>query len=192
MASGWRCGRIGGLAAVLMVAWLGASSANAALPTDATPLRLSTADVLAVSDAESASATAEETEPPTRPAAEAGEAGEKMSASEIANQLSNPVGELWCITNQYNVNELRGKPFSGCGAPIINVDWTKGCREGLTLPVGISVSKVFKIGKLPIKLGFEYDYAVVHPHDDLGQRNVFRFTVTPVLPVLVKENLFGY
>lgn len=74
-------------------------------------------------------------------------------------------------------------------SPIVTVDWTKSAGEGFTLPIGIGVQRTMRIGKLPIKLGFQYQYSVVHPNDDVGSRNLFQFTVSPVLPALVKGNL---
>jgi len=78
----------------------------------------------------------------------------------------------------------------GC-APIITVDWTKACSEALTLPVGLGIERTFRVGKLPLKLGFEYEYAVVHPQDDAGLRSIFRIYVTPVIPALVKGNILN-
>ena len=54
---------------------------------------------------------------------------------------------------------------------------------------GIIIGKLFKIGGLPIKFILEGQYAVVHP-DDYGQEWNIRFTVTPVLPSLLKNPIF--
>jgi len=51
------------------------------------------------------------------------------------------------------------------------------------------VAKLFKIGGLPIKFILEGPYAVIHP-DDFGWEWNIRFTVTPVLPSLVKFPIF--
>ena len=75
-------------------------------------------------------------------------------------------------------------------APNILVDWKADDDDDkLTLPVGLGVGKLFKIGGLPIKCILEGQYAVVHP-DDYGQEWNIRFTVTPVLPSLIKSPLF--
>ncbi len=74
-------------------------------------------------------------------------------------------------------------------APNILVDWKADDGNKLTLPVGLGVGKLFKIGGLPIKLILEGQYAVIHP-DDFGQEWNIRFTVTPVLPSLVKIPIF--
>jgi hypothetical protein len=55
--------------------------------------------------------------------------------------------------------------------------------------VGLGVGKLFKIGGLPIKFILEGQYAVISP-DDFGQEWNIRFTVTPVLPSLIKDPIF--
>ena len=57
------------------------------------------------------------------------------------------------------------------------------------VPVGIGVQKVVKFGKLPVRFTFETQYYVVHT-DDFGPRWNLRFAITPVLPALIKQNLF--
>jgi hypothetical protein len=74
-------------------------------------------------------------------------------------------------------------------APNILVDWKAEDDNKLTLPVGLGVGKLFKIGGLPIKFILEGQYAVIRP-DDFGQEWNIRFTVTPVLPSLVKFPIF--
>jgi hypothetical protein len=52
---------------------------------------------------------------------------------------------------------------------------------------------VLKIGKLPVKVAFEYDYAVVHPTEDvIGQRSIFKVTLSPVIPVLIPGNVLPF
>ena len=59
----------------------------------------------------------------------------------------------------------------------------------LTLPVGFGAGKLFKLGKLPVKLTLEVDYSLVKP-EDYGQRWNIRFQMIPVIPALVKDALF--
>ncbi len=75
-------------------------------------------------------------------------------------------------------------------APSITVDWKADEGNEVTFPIGLGVGKLVKLGKLPVKLTFEVDYAVVHP-DDIGQRWNLRIQVIPVLPALVKRQLIG-
>lgn len=79
----------------------------------------------------------------------------------------------------------------GLGSPIVTADWTRGCDTGFTFPIGVNLNHIFKIGRLPVKLGIEYDYAVVHPSDDvIGPRSIFRITLSPVLPSLIPGDIF--
>jgi len=75
-------------------------------------------------------------------------------------------------------------------APNITIDWKADDDDKLTLPVGLGVGKLFKIGGLPIKFILEGQYAVISP-DDFGQEWNIRFTVTPVLPSLIKDPIFN-
>jgi hypothetical protein len=74
-------------------------------------------------------------------------------------------------------------------APNILIDWKADDDDKLTLPVGLGVGKLFKIGGLPIKFILEGQYAVISP-DDFGQEWNIRFTVTPVLPSLIQNPIF--
>jgi hypothetical protein len=58
------------------------------------------------------------------------------------------------------------------------------------VPVGLYAGKTIKIGKLPVNIKAGVEYSVVSP-DDFGQRAQFRFQITPVIPSLIKEPIFG-
>ncbi len=59
-----------------------------------------------------------------------------------------------------------------------------------TVPIGVGVSKVMKLGRLPVKLGLGVQYMPVRP-SNFGQEWNFQFSVTPVIPKLIKGTLFG-
>ena len=61
--------------------------------------------------------------------------------------------------------------------------------DAWAVPIGIGAGKMVKLGKLPVKLQFEYDYYVVHPND-FGPRHLLNFKITPVIPALIKKPLF--
>ena len=63
-------------------------------------------------------------------------------------------------------------------------------REGsdFTVPIGIGVGKVVKLGKLPVKFGLALQWMAVQP-DRYGQKWNVQLIVTPVLPKLIKGNL---
>jgi hypothetical protein len=58
-----------------------------------------------------------------------------------------------------------------------------------TVPLGLSVAKVLKLGKLPVKIALAGQYMVHHP-DFGGQEWNIQLNVTPVLPKLIKGTLF--
>jgi hypothetical protein len=58
------------------------------------------------------------------------------------------------------------------------------------VPVGIFAAKTIKIGRLPMKIQFGGEYSVVSP-DLFGKRFAFRLVLTPVIPGLVKNPIFG-
>jgi hypothetical protein len=96
-------------------------------------------------------------------------------------------------TSQTNIQYFIWRLFPGQWqvgtAPNILIDWKADDDNKLTLPVGLGVGKLFKIGGLPIKCILEGQYAAIHP-DDFGQEWNIRFTVTPVLPSLIKNPIF--
>lgn len=59
-----------------------------------------------------------------------------------------------------------------------------------TIPLGLSVSKVLKVGKLPVRIALAGQYMVHHP-DVGGQKWNIQLMVVPVIPKLIKGNLFG-
>ena len=57
-----------------------------------------------------------------------------------------------------------------------------------TVPLGLIVGKVVKIGKIPVRIGLAGQY-LVHRPDTLGQKWNIQFKVVPVIPKLIKGNL---
>ena len=58
------------------------------------------------------------------------------------------------------------------------------------VPVGLFGAKTTKIGRLPVKIQFGVEYSVVSP-DEFGKIAAFRLVLTPVIPGLVKNPIFG-
>jgi hypothetical protein len=56
------------------------------------------------------------------------------------------------------------------------------------VPVGLSVAKVLKIGKLPLRIGVGGQYMPIRP-DLFGQKWNLQITLAPVIPKLVRGNL---
>ena len=58
------------------------------------------------------------------------------------------------------------------------------------VPIGLTVAKTTKIGKLPIKFQFGGEYSVVH-EEDYGKRWQIKLNIIPVIPALFKNPIFG-
>jgi hypothetical protein len=57
------------------------------------------------------------------------------------------------------------------------------------VPIGITVGKMVKLGKLPVKVQVGADYSLAY-QDDYGERWKFKVQITPVIPALIKKALF--
>ena len=58
------------------------------------------------------------------------------------------------------------------------------------VPVGLFAAKMIKLGRMPFKIQAGLEYSVVSP-DSFGKRASFRFVLTPVIPGLVQNPIFG-
>jgi hypothetical protein len=97
----------------------------------------------------------------------------EVSQANIQYFLWRSLGDGWQIGMSPNISYNR--KASGPNA------WT--------VPIGLGVQKVEKFGKLPVKFSLELQAMVIHP-DDFGQRWNIRFAITPVIPALIKRDLF--
>ena len=80
--------------------------------------------------------------------------------------------------------------FSDCQQPpALLVNWNAN-KSGnmLTFPIGASLSKVVKLGPLPIRIALQPQYMPIHP-DAFGQKWNIQITVAPVIPKLIKGNV---
>ena len=68
-------------------------------------------------------------------------------------------------------------------------NWKNDAGSDWTVPIGIAVSKVVKLGgKLPVKLGLGVQWMAVQP-DLYGQQWNVQLNLTPVIPKLVRGHL---
>ena len=74
--------------------------------------------------------------------------------------------------------------------PTINFDHQASSGNRWNVPVGLSISKMMKFGKLPMKIQLGVEYSVIR-QDDFGQQAQFKLNLIPVLPSLVKNPVFG-
>ncbi|MEN0105485.1 MAG: hypothetical protein AAGC84_03575, partial [Pseudomonas sp.] len=49
--------------------------------------------------------------------------------------------------------------------PNITVNWKADSGNKVTFPIGLGASRMFKLGELPIRVGAEVQYSVIHPDD---------------------------
>ena len=75
-------------------------------------------------------------------------------------------------------------------APAITYDHKASRGNKWNVPIGITVAKTTKIGKLPTKFQLAIEYSVVS-QDDFGKRMMLRLNIIPVIGGLVKSPIFG-
>ncbi len=71
----------------------------------------------------------------------------------------------------------------------ILASWTAPSKEVWTVPLGLEISKIIKVGRLPIKLQVAGQWMAVHP-SNMGQEWNIQVQITPVSPKLIKGELF--
>ena len=96
-------------------------------------------------------------------------------------------------TNQMNLQPI-ATLFFGEGWSIgysgnILADWTAPSEDVWTVPVGLGLAKVVKLGRLPVKIDLAVQYMPVHPRISGQEWNV-QVQITPVIPKLIKGVLF--
>ena len=89
---------------------------------------------------------------------------------------------------QYFFAYLPGGGWGIGTAPNMLVNWYASHGNKVTFPIGLSISKVIKIGPLPVKLAVQPQYMPVHP-DVFGQKWDLQFSITPVIPDLVNRKI---
>jgi hypothetical protein len=75
-------------------------------------------------------------------------------------------------------------------SPNMLINWYASDGNKVTFPIGLNVAKVQKIGPLPVKFQVQGQYMPLNP-SFFGQRWNIQVSITPVIPKLIKNNLFG-
>jgi hypothetical protein len=75
-------------------------------------------------------------------------------------------------------------------SPNVLINWYASNANKVTFPIGLNVSKVQKLGILPVKFQVQGQYMPVNP-SVFGQRWNIQVAITPVIPKLIKGNIFG-
>jgi len=102
--------------------------------------------------------------------------------------------------NRPDTNQMNLQPFAGYFLPggwsigysgNILANWKADSSGDVwTVPIGVGIGKLIKLGPLPVKIGLAAQYMVHHP-DNFGQKWNIQLSVTPVIPKLIKGSLFG-
>jgi hypothetical protein len=74
-------------------------------------------------------------------------------------------------------------------SPTITIDAEAPSGDKWNVPIGITVAKTTRMGKMPVKFQLGMEYSVVS-EDDYGKRALIKFNVIPVIPDLIKKPLF--
>ncbi len=75
-------------------------------------------------------------------------------------------------------------------APMIDVNWQADNDDKWSIPIGLGASTTFFMGKMPVRIGLEFDWFVESP-DNYGKKWMFKIYFVPVIPRLIKEPIFG-
>ncbi|HTZ41075.1 MAG TPA: hypothetical protein VMB77_13010 [Syntrophales bacterium] len=75
-------------------------------------------------------------------------------------------------------------------SPTISYDDNAPSGNKWNVPVGITVSKMTRIGGLPVKVQLGLEYSVVH-QDAFGQVAQIKLNIIPVIPSLIADPIFG-
>jgi hypothetical protein len=96
-------------------------------------------------------------------------------------------------TNQMNLQPIAtiffGEGWSFGYSGNILAGWTAPSPDVWTVPVGLGLGKVVKLGRLPVKIQVAVQYMPVHPRISGQEWNV-QVSITPVIPKLIKNVLF--
>lgn len=81
---------------------------------------------------------------------------------------------------QYVIRRSLGQGWSLGMGPTISIDWEEDSDNRYTVPVGLGLTKTFRIGSIPFKARVEPQYSIVRP-DDFGQEWNIRIQFAPVI-----------
>ena len=70
--------------------------------------------------------------------------------------------------------------------PNVTIDWKADKGDKLSFPIGLGTIGMFRLGRLPIRYGVEFQYYVAQ-RDNAGPRYNFKVFFAPII-----ANLFKY
>ena len=74
--------------------------------------------------------------------------------------------------------------------PTIQANWQASSDDRWLVPLGVGATNTFFVGKMPVRIGFGFDWYIVTA-DNYGPKFMFKFFVVPVVPRLIKKPIFG-
>jgi len=128
------------------------------------------------------------------PAAIAGYLSEKwILGAFVQNWTSFAGNDNRPSTNQMNLQPIASY-FFGEGWGIgysgnILANWEADSGNMWTVPIGVVLSKVVKLGRLPVRVALAGQYMPIHP-DQYGQQWNIQVVIAPVIPKLIQRTLF--
>ena len=90
---------------------------------------------------------------------------------------------------QYFILRFLPKAWSVGMSPNVLINWKADDDNKVTFPIGASIGKTVKVGKLPINFSIQGQWMAWHP-DDFGQRWNIQLIIKPVIPSLIPGTLF--
>ena len=90
--------------------------------------------------------------------------------------------DLSYLTGQYGLFYSPDPTWNIGMSPTFTINWKAPTNQQITFPVGFGVNHTFYFGELPVAIGFEGYYSVLHPESYPGSRTAFRVYVIPVIP----------
>jgi hypothetical protein len=127
------------------------------------------------------------------PSAVAGYLSDKWIAGLFVQQWFSFAGE----SHRSGTSQMNLQPFASYFLPDgwsigysgnVLANWKEDGDDVWTLPIGVAVAKVLKLGKLPVRVSLGGQFMPIRP-DVFGQKWNVQVIVAPVLPKLIRGNL---
>lgn len=90
--------------------------------------------------------------------------------------------DLSIMSGQYAIFYAPDPTWNIGMSPTFMVNWRAPTNQQITFPVGFGANHTFYFGGLPVAIGFEAYYSIMHPETYPGSRVAFRVYVVPVIP----------
>jgi hypothetical protein len=108
----------------------------------------------------------------------------------VVGALANNLWRIGGVRHGLAINQFTTQPFINFNipqgwaivtAPLITANWSASDDERWTVPIGIGVSKISRIGQQPVNVGAQYYHNTMHPSE--AGSDQFRFQFTLLYPI---------